>query len=110
VQDIPSLPPGGLGILAFSASFSLLGMLVAFLVLLIKKRWVESIWAFSPLLLLSLTMFFGHSAPTLHAGISVLSFALMLRNALFFEGMARWASFIASACCANAILIAIWLF
>ncbi len=96
--------------MAFSASFSLLGMLVAFLVLLFKKRWAESFWAFSPLFLLAFTMFFGHSAPTLHAAMSVLALALMLRNALFFEGVARYASFVASACCTNAILLAIWLF
>ena len=85
-------------------------MLVALVALLIKKRWKECAWAIFPLILLTGTMFFGASAPVLHAGISVLALALILRNALFFEGIARWASFLAGACCTNAILVAIWLF
>jgi hypothetical protein len=110
MQDFPSLPAGPVGILALSASFSLFGLLVAVVANLVKLRWKEVLWGIAPLILLSLTMVFGARAPTVHAMVSVLALAVMFRNAVFFQGVARWASVVSAAACTNAIAVAMWLF
>jgi hypothetical protein len=110
VNDFPSLPPGGLGILALSASFSLVALVLALVANLLKKRWIDTIWSVVPPILLSLTMIFGSRAPSLHAAISVIALAIIFRNAIFFEGVARWASVVSAAACTNAVAVAIWLF
>ena len=110
MQDFPSLPPGPVGILAFSASFSLFGLFVALVANLVKRRWVDAIWGLTPLILLTLTMIFGAQAPTIHAAVSILALAVMFRNAVFFRGVARWASVVSAAACTNAIAVAMWLF
>jgi hypothetical protein len=110
MQDFPSLPAGPLGILALSASFSLFGLFLALLGNLLRRRWVDAIWALAPLTLLSMTMVFGARAPTVHAVVSVLALAVMFRNAVFFKGVARWASLVSAAACTNAIGVALWLF
>ena len=110
MQDFPSLPSGGLGILALSASFSLIAMTGAVLMSALKKRWGDVIWGIAPLGLLVLTMLFGGQAPRLHSAGAIFALALVLRNALLFEGVARWASVVAAAACTNAIAVALWLF
>ncbi len=110
MQDFPSLPTGGLGILALSASFSLIGMAVAVVASALKKRWLDVIWASAPFGFLVLTMFFGGQAPKLHSAGAVFALALVLRNAFFFEGVGRWASVVAAGACTNAIAVALWLF
>ena len=110
MQDFPSLPAGPVGILALSASFSLFGLLVAVVANLLKRHWSGVLWALIPLVLLALTMIFGARAPTIHAVVSVVALAVMFRNAVFFQGVARWASLTSAAACTNAIAVAMWLF
>jgi len=110
MQDFPSLPAGPVGILALSASFSLFGLLLAVVANLLNRRWVDSLWGLVPLIFLSFTMIFGARAPTVHAVVSVLALTVMFRNAVFFRGVARWASVISAAACTNAIAVAMWLF
>ena len=110
MQDFPSLPEGPVGILALSASFSLVCLFVACVANLVMRRWLDTIWAMSPGVLLVLTMVFGARAPTLHAVFSVVALAVIFRNAIFFRGVARWASVLSAASCTTAIAVAIWLF
>lgn len=110
MQDFPSLPEGPLGILAFSASFSLFGMSFALAANIIRMRWIEAIWSFVPLFLIGLAMFLGGRSPQLHSIGTLVAVAILMRNAVMFKGLARWASWVAAAACTNAIAVALWLF
>lgn len=110
MQDFPSLPQGPVGILALSASFSLFCLFVACGANLFRRRWLDVVWALTPGVLLVLTIHFGARAPSLHAVFSVVALAVIFRNAVFFEGVARWASVLSAASCTTAIAVAIWLF
>ena len=110
MSELPSLPPGPLGVLSASATVALLALAVA-----VWDRWrhgskIQGFWALAPLGFLMLAFFAGRIRPGLHAPLAVGAMLLMVHNAIRLEGWARLATGVALVTCGIAVWVALSLF
>jgi hypothetical protein len=110
MDQVPSLPPGPVGLLAVAGSIGLLAFLAVVIMEGVARRGRGTAWASAPLLIGVLTMVLGRGHPGWHAAASLLTLALGTRNAVAFRKWSRVASSLAVVSWLTAQLIARALF
>ena len=110
MSDFPTLPPGLLGVLSLGATTGLVGMVLALVLCLVKRRWTEALWAVAPLVALLATIEAGLRNPVVHGAWSAVALVLILRNAVVLRESRQIASIVAAAGVSVSVGAALMLF